>query len=100
MPLKEYYDCPLCSRKHSKDNMTWHHLFPAVGDNERDEPAIYVCLTCHNVIHHCHTNKQLREIYNTTDKILSSETVVKMINLYKYKANDCVFKVKKLKKRC
>jgi 5-methylcytosine-specific restriction enzyme A len=99
MPPKELYDCPICGRKHSKNNMTWHHLFPSVGGKERQEPSIYICLTCHSVIHHCHTNQELRETYNSLELILSSEDVKYLLELYKYKADDCVFKVKKLKRK-
>ena len=98
MPLREYYDCPICSRKHAKDRMTWHHLYPSVDGKERQEPAIYVCLTCHQVIHHCHTNQELCESYNTLDKIKESKAVMNLVEMYKYKANDCVFKVKRLKR--
>lgn len=94
----ETYICPLCQREHTPENMTWHHLLPKNGNLERDEPRIYLCKTCHTVIHFCHTNDELRNIYNTLDKILQSNKIIDMINIYKY---DCkpnkVYKIKNLK---
>jgi hypothetical protein len=97
VPNKDYYECPICGRKHSKDNMSWHHLLPSVGGNERQEPRIYICKTCHAVIHDCHSNKDLRENYNSLDRILASEAIQRLVNVYKYKSDDCVFKLKKIK---
>jgi hypothetical protein len=95
---EDIHICPLCGRMHTTPNMSWHHLFPKDGCDEKAEPRIYVCLTCHSVIHFCHTNKQLRELYNTIEKILSSTSINKMINLYKYDhKNNKIYKIKKLK---
>lgn len=79
--------------------MTWHHLIPKNGCQERQEPTVYICLTCHTVVHYCHTNKELCETYNTIDAIKQSKDVIDMVELYKYKAEDCIFKIKKLKKK-
>ena len=94
----EAFICPICGRPHTQGNMEWHHLLPKDGHNERDEPRIYVCKTCHDVIHYCHTNKELRLELNTLDLILTSEKIKNLIELYKY---DCkvnkVYTIKKLK---
>lgn len=95
----DFYICPLCNRKHQKDKMDWHHLLPAVGDSERDKPRIYICKTCHTVIHYCHNNYDLRAFYNTLEKIKVSYSVMVMLNLYKNKTDNCIFPIKVLKRR-
>jgi hypothetical protein len=95
---EEAYTCPICKRIHTSYNMEWHHLLPKDGSCERDEPRIYVCRTCHDVIHYCHTNHELRTSFNTLDLLLTSEKIENMVKLYKYdhKINK-VYKIKKLK---
>lgn len=94
---RDYYTCPICQRKHSKEHMSWHHLFPTVNNSEKEEPRIYLCITCHSVIHFCHTNEELRTMFNTLEKILESKCIIDMVNLYKYKADNTTIKIKKLK---
>lgn len=96
-PGAEYYICPVCNRKHRHDFMTFHHLLPSTNSEGKSEPTIYVCLTCHRVIHFCHTNKDLRNVYNTIVAIKSSTIINNMIDLYRYKADDCIFTIRKLK---
>lgn len=92
------FTCPMCGRLHASCNMEWHHLLPKDGESEKEEPRIYVCKTCHDVIHYCHTNKELRTQINTLALLLLSEKIEKMILLYKYdKKNNKVYKIKKLK---
>lgn len=92
------FTCPLCGRLHSSVNMEWHHLLPKDGNNEKEEPRIYLCKTCHDVIHFCHSNTELRTKLNTLDLLLKSEKIEKMILLYKYdKKTNKVYKIKKLK---
>lgn len=93
----DQYTCPICQRKHIHDNMSWHHLLPTTKNNEKSEPRIYICKTCHSVIHFCHTNDDLRIIYNTLDKLLESKDIISMVNLYKYKADNVTIKIKRLK---
>jgi hypothetical protein len=94
---QELYTCPICNRKHSQERMSWHHLLPSVGKIEKSEPRIYVCVTCHSVIHFCHTNLELREKYNTLDRIIESNLIISLVKLYKYKKDNVTIKIKKLK---
>lgn len=98
--LDDNHICPMCNRQHTSQHMSWHHLLPKDGDQEKDEPRIYVCLTCHSVVHFCHTNSELRQSYNTLDKLLRSAAIMKMINMYKndHKTNK-IYKIKKLKQQ-
>lgn len=94
----ETYSCPICNRKHTSDKMNWHHLLPSINNNERSEPRIYICKTCHSVIHFCHTNVELYNNYNTLEKLLESNDIIKIVNLYKYKADNITIKIKNIKK--
>ena len=93
------YICPICGRNHVKDNMTYHHLFPVYKQQEKGKETIYICQTCHLVIHFCHSNKTLRNYINSLEKILKSKKIQIMLQLYKYKADNCVFRLKQLKKQ-
>ena len=97
MDNRELYLCPLCNRYHIHDYMSQHHLLPKVGINKKEEPIVYICNTCHKVLHFCHTNEQLRTKYNSIDSIMLSKKVMMMVELYKYKADNCIFKLRKLK---
>lgn len=95
---KEFYKCPMCERKHIKDHMTFHHLLPSAKGEGKGEPTIYICKTCHVVVHDCYTNKELREQYNTIEAILSSKKIQQMLKLYIDKPDNCIFKIKKLRR--
>jgi hypothetical protein len=95
----DYFVCPLCNRNHKKDYMTYHHLYPSLNGSKKGNEVIYVCRTCHNVIHYCHTNAELRLYFNTLEKIKKSLLINDMLELYKYKADNCIFTIKKLKRR-
>jgi hypothetical protein len=95
---EDYYTCPICQRKHTHQHMSWHHLLPTTAKSEKSEPRIYICITCHSVIHFCHTNEDLKQNYNTLDKILQSKDIINILELYKYKSDNVIIKIKKLKK--
>lgn len=97
MARREMYKCPVCGRCHIKDYMTLHHLHPTITNVEKGQKTIYICHTCHDVIHFCHTNEDLRFNFDTLELILSSKKIQNMIQLYKYKADNCVFRIKRLK---
>ncbi len=80
--------------------MTWHHFYPAIGTSEKLDPRVYLCKTCHSVVHECHSNKELRDKYNNLEDLIKSAKIKNMVNLYKYKAHDCVFTVRRLRKLC
>jgi hypothetical protein len=98
MALKDQYLCPICGRFHIKDHMTFHHLKPALGNISKEGPLIYVCKTCHEVLHFCHTNEELRFKYYTLDLLCESVSLKKMVELYKYKPDNCIFQIKYLKR--
>jgi len=97
VPLREQHVCPLCTRSHIKDYMTFHHLRPSIKDEEKGEEIVYICRTCHEVMHFCHSNEELRFQYNNICKLSDSKKIKDMIKLYKEKADNCIFSIKKLK---
>jgi len=99
MPKQEMYICPICGRQHTKEHMTYHHLFPVFKGQKKGKETIYICETCHLVIHFCYPNKILRNYYNNIDRILKSKKIQIMLQLYKYKSDNCVFRIKYLKRR-
>lgn len=100
--IDEDFTCPICNRRHTSEKMSWHHLKPKCGDSERDEPRIYICKTCHSVIHYCHSNEELRIQFNSLEKIFQSSRIMNMVNLYKYDKHNKTITIKKLKqlKKC
>lgn len=93
------YQCPICNRFHESQKMTWHHLLPAINGKEKVESErIYICKTCHPVIHFCHTNIELRTIYNSIETIIESQKILEFIELYKYRKDNIIFSLKKLRK--
>lgn len=97
MPQREMYECPICGRLHIKDHMTLHHLQPTIKNKKKGKNTIYICHTCHDVIHYCLSNEELRFKFDTLDKLLLSKKLKNMIQLYKYKADNCIFKIRRLK---
>ena len=75
--------CELCG---CDADLTAHHLIPKVKAKNKyreikDDPSnlIWICRSCHDQIHAIFDNTQLRDIYNTKDKLLSSNEMQKFI---------------------
>lgn len=96
----ELTKCPICQRNHRQEFMTLHHLLPSVFLlSKHPDKVIYICKSCHDVIHWCFTNETLRKRYYTLDLILLSKKIMNMVELYKYKPDDCLFSIKYLKRK-
>lgn len=75
--------CELCG---CDADLTVHHLVPKIKAKNKyreieDDPSnlIWICRSCHDQIHAIFDNAQLRDIYNTKDKLLSSDEMQKFI---------------------
>ena len=75
--------CELCG---CDADLTVHHLVPKIKAKNKyreikDDPSnlIWICRSCHDQIHAIFDNTQLRDIYNTKDKLLSSDEMQKFI---------------------
>ena len=75
--------CELCGIECS---LTKHHIIPVsrtrnkYKDIKNDESnIIWICRSCHDQLHAIFTNDQLRDTYNTKEKILGSEEMQRFI---------------------
>jgi len=60
--------CEICGKE--KDWLQGHHVNPRTERNEpRLGPIIKTCDECHKAIHSLKDNKELREKYNTIEKL-------------------------------
>jgi len=75
-PNNEILTCPICSRKSHKFNFEKHHLVPKSKGGKDTE---LVCVDCGDMIHQCITNKELKNSYNSLEKIKSHEKIIKWI---------------------
>ena len=65
---------------------TKHHLVPKVRAKNKykeikEDPSniIWICRSCHDQIHALFSENELRDLYNTKDKLLESEEMQKFI---------------------
>lgn len=61
--------CELCNRE--VERIEFHHFFPG-KKRRKNEDGIYVCNTCGDQIHILFSNQELRDLYNSIEKILGS----------------------------
>lgn len=75
--------CELCG---VECECTKHHLVPKVRAKNKykaikddDFNIIWICRQCHDAVHAAYTENQLRDLYNTREKLLESPEVKKFI---------------------
>lgn len=75
--------CELCG---AKDDLTEHHLIPKLKLKNKykefksdSSNILIVCRSCHDQIHACWDESQLRDFYNTKEKLLESPEMQKYI---------------------
>lgn len=75
--------CELCG---IESDLTKHHLIPQLKCKNKykevkEDPSnlLWICRSCHDQIHACFTESQLRDIYNTKEKLLESDEMKKYI---------------------
>lgn len=84
--------CELCNREVTK--ITKHHLIPKSRHRNKKNRknftredvrtrVLWICRPCHTTIHNIFTIKELEYDYNTKEKILENEEVVKFIEWVK-----------------
>lgn len=66
--------CVLCKR--NVEELRKHHLIPK---QKGGEETIVVCVPCSKQIHALFSNKELKQKYNTLDKLKSSGKIQKWI---------------------
>ena len=75
--------CSLCG---AEEKLTKHHLIPQVRAKNKykevkDDPSnwLWICRSCHDQLHAVFTETQLRDNYNTKEKLLESDEMTKFI---------------------
>ena len=75
--------------------LTLHHLVPQSKCNTgkyrkiKDDPNnhIFICRSCHDQIHALYNNNELRDLYNTLDKLINAVEFAKYIKWKKKHTN-------------
>jgi uncharacterized Zn finger protein len=88
--------CPICGRNTPEKHIEKHHLVPkAKGGKD----TILVCRNCGDFLHKLFTNNQLRDNFNTLEKILYNESIQTWIKwVQKRETFNICMKEKKKKK--
>jgi len=70
-------NCVICEREVPGERfLEKHHLIPKCG---KGKDTVKVCVDCGDQIHVLFTEKELRDIYNTVEKLKSNERMQKWI---------------------
>lgn len=75
--------CPLCERE--VDMFDDHHLVPK---SKKGKVTITICRPCHNAIHDYFTNNELRDEYNTVEKLRSHDRFSKYLTWIRKKPKE------------
>ena len=71
--------CPICSRPLGlKESSSKHHLIPKSKGGKHSD-TILIHNICHQKIHSVFTEKELKENYNTIEKLIEHEEIKKFI---------------------
>jgi len=71
-------NCPICSRTLGGINTSKHHLIPKSAGG-KDSELILIHNICHQKIHSVFTLKELRDHYNSVEKLITHEEISKFI---------------------
>ena len=86
--------CPTCNRDNSY-YPAHHHLVPkSLGGVE----TIKICADCHSSIHATYSNKELRDRYNSIEKILADDKLRKAFRFLSKQDPSRRFRSRKKKK--
>lgn len=70
--------CVICKRELGEDNISKHHLIPKSRGGKNSE-LITIHNICHQKIHATFTEKELKRTYNTVEKLVGHESIIKFI---------------------
>lgn len=87
--------CPLCKRELGN---IWdrHHLVPRTFGGKE---VVNIHRICHNKIHSVFTEKELAQYYNTIERLLESEQIVRFVKWIEKKHPDYYEKTKDTNER-
>ncbi|MDD5649791.1 MAG: HNH endonuclease [Candidatus Nanoarchaeia archaeon] len=93
--LSEITTCSICRRETPEKFLEKHHLTPA-SKGGKGGKTILVCIDCGNQIHLLFTNNELRDSYNTLEKLLEHPKIKTWIKwIRKQKFGVCMKEKKK-----
>ncbi len=79
-------NCAKCELCGLEGELTKHHLVPQLkckdkhkGDKHSSSNILWVCRSCHDQIHACFSESELRDLYSTREKLLESSEMKKYI---------------------
>jgi hypothetical protein len=72
---KDLTKCVFCGRE-GLDDVHLHHIVPRCKDGKITEPT---CYDCESFIHGTWSHNELRDIYNTVDKVKATELYQKFL---------------------
>ena len=83
----DYGDCEMCGRERP---LTFHHLIPRTCHRNKwfrknfdkldmQQRGINVCRDCHNFIHQHFSEKVLGREFNTLEKLLENQEIVRFV---------------------
>ncbi|MDF1698603.1 MAG: HNH endonuclease [Saprospiraceae bacterium] len=91
--------CPICERiLGSNDTISKHHLIPKSKGGKHSE-TILIHNICHQKIHSVFNERELRDDFNTIEKLKNSEEMQKFIKWVAKKDINYYQSNKKMKKR-
>lgn len=89
--------CEICGRQGETEYFEKHHLEPA--QKRKDSDVIDVCHQCGDQIHLLFTNAELKNEYNTLDKIMSDSRIVRYVRWVRKQPLSKHITTKKKKKK-
>lgn len=79
--------CPICNRILGEINISKHHLIPK-SRGGKDSELIEIHNICHQKIHSVFTLKELKDHYNSVEKLVEHEELAKFIKWVSKKAPE------------
>ncbi|MEN0051281.1 MAG: HNH endonuclease [Bacteroidota bacterium] len=94
----ETQKCPLCQRELGEINISKHHLIPKSKGGTFGE-TVMLHNICHQKIHSVFSEKELRDDYNTIEKLLANEQIAKFVKWVAKKEIGFYERNKRMKKK-
>ena len=95
--MQETILCPICKRELGETNLSKHHLIPKSKGGKNGQ-TVLIHNICHQKIHSLFSEKELKENYNTIEKLRASEEMIAFIKWVSKKAPEFYQKNKKTKR--
>ena len=90
--------CPICTRPLGNKNISKHHLIPK-SRGGKDSELIGIHNICHQKIHSVFTLKELRDEFNTIEKLVEHEEILKFIKWVSKKAPEFYQRNERMKRK-